>query len=114
MAYVKSAIPAPIQAMKSDPDAGILDKAVADTLTLVNVEPKEVMPIFLDVLKDPNQPNLVLQAVAATMQGFGAAGKDALPQFQEIQKRETAKDEKQRDQKLLQTVNECIRIITGK
>jgi len=114
VAFAKPAIPALVEALKSDPDAGVR-KAAADTLSLVNPDPKDVMALFLDILKNDKEPNIVLQAVAACLQIYpGETIKDALPHLLEIQKRESAKDEKVRDQNLLQTVAQCIRIITGK
>lgn len=109
--FVKPAVPTLIESLKTDSDAGVR-KAVIDTLALVNADPKEVIPLFLDILKNDKEPNQVLQATASTLQVFGAAGKEALPHLQAIQKRENAKDEKQRDRNLLQSVNECIQILS--
>jgi HEAT repeat protein len=109
--YAKPAIPVLVDVVKTDKDANVR-RAVAVTLGYVNADPKEVMPAFLQILKNDKEANMVLQAVAGTMQEFpGESMKDALPALQAIQKRENDKDEKQRDRNLLQTVGQTIQKI---
>ncbi|MBL8797828.1 MAG: hypothetical protein JNM56_28280, partial [Planctomycetia bacterium] len=84
--------------------------AAGTTLLAFAADPKEVVPVVTEIVKNDKEPGTVL-AVAARLAAAHQA-KDLIPDLQALKKREEAKDDpKLRDQRLLQAVNQALQIL---
>jgi hypothetical protein len=106
--YVRPHTTVLVDAYKGDSDAGVR-VTCANTLMVCEPDPKTVVPVALDIIKNLKEPNTVLAATARLLAAFPKDSQDGIPALQELKKREEAKeDPKLRDQQLLQAVNAAL------
>ena len=103
--YLKPAIPALIDGLK-DAD-GNVRRGAAQVLGLIGVEAKSAVPGLIAVL-DKTQDGGVRSAAALALATMRSAAGDAIPALLEVQKEQSALDEKARNNQLLQDVNQAL------
>lgn len=107
-ALVKPAIPVLVEAM-ADPSVEVR-RAAANVLGLANQEHKTVAPVLIKALDKKEDRNVRLAAVVA-LNTFGPHAADAVLVLAEIQKELNGMDQKERDNQLLQAVNQALATI---
>ena len=104
-AFLKPAIPDLINLLK-DGDANIR-RGAAQLLGLIGMDAKVAVPDLIAVL-DKGQDGGVRSAAAQALATMRSAAGDAIPALLEVQKEQTALDEKARNNQLLQDVNQAL------
>jgi HEAT repeat protein len=100
-----------VEVFQKDAD-GNVRVAAGNCLLVAEPDAKLVIEPVSAVLKDDKAGNGVFTTAALVLAQFGPKSKEAaLQRLIELQKRESAKDEKTRDNNLLQAVNTAINLI---
>lgn len=100
------AVPALVEAAKNDASPEVRVAAI-NAIGFVKSEAKVILPLLMGCLDD-KLDRRVRVAAASQLQQYGGEGKAALPRLNEMRKNEEAKAEKDRDQELMQNVNQAI------
>lgn len=108
--YAKPAIPALMYRALRDPEVDVR-RAALIALGQVDPSPKQVMPVFIEALKDPNEQ--VKIAAAQGVSHLGGNAQPAVPELQKIRNELNKLEQKERDKKrgLMNAVNDAMQII---